>query len=135
MRHSNKQLLKTNNLHICFNYLQSTIDYCGLVTVALVYRFRKSFCRKVSDIFFKDIQYKLQQVDSLTKKRQKIVDEKRIIELKESLQQIEKRLEILEKAKFAKQDKKKVKATKQKLTQEKNALLKQIVFENKMLKG
>ncbi|KPA12457.1 hypothetical protein MHK_007334, partial [Candidatus Magnetomorum sp. HK-1] len=45
------------------------------------------------------------------------------------------RLETLEQAQNKKHEKKQIRAVKQKLTQEKNALLQQIVFENKMLKG
>ncbi|KPA17357.1 hypothetical protein MHK_002425, partial [Candidatus Magnetomorum sp. HK-1] len=109
IRRSNKQLLTTNNLHIMFNYMQSTIDYCGLVTISCVYRFRKSFCRKLSDICFNDIQEKLLHFQTITQKNHLqpvVVDENRINELKDSIQRIEERLETLEQAQNKKHEKK-----------------------------
>jgi len=135
----NHQWMMINHkLHVCFNYVQSTIDYCGLVTISSLNRLRKNICRTITDVCFEDLQENIRQYQIFinnNRQFQPLVEDERIERLKQSLQHIEKRLELLENAQLKKSVSHDTGTVKRKLTQKKNALLKQILFENKQLKG
>jgi predicted DNA-binding protein YlxM (UPF0122 family) len=136
-RFNHKVVGVNHRLHIFFNYMQSTIDYCGLAAVASVNRLRKGICRSITNVCFVDLQENIRQYQFILNKTHSHAseDDQRIERLKESLKRIEKRLELLENAQVKKSVSHDKGSVKRKLTQKKNALLKQILFENKQLKG
>ncbi|MBF0450780.1 MAG: hypothetical protein HQK75_08775 [Candidatus Magnetomorum sp.] len=129
---------KTNHLHVCFNYMQSTLDYFGLLTWMMLNRCGHSVIRQIDSSFIEPFRMFKHPKGRLYKQSlireihiQPDVDPQRLIEINETIQRIELRLQQLEANHHHKQPQQ---ATKRKVDKQQFALLQQIVMENKELK-
>jgi len=129
----------SQQIHVCFNYTQSAIDYFGLLALSLITRWGRLVHKQLEidrySEMFRKLQCRKDPPLSLPDSVQLIEDSERIKELDATIQHLQERIKKLE-TKHDERNKYKHHAhePKRKVDKKQKGLLQQIFFENKELK-